>query len=142
MELAGVDDGQEFSFRGYTDDLLLSLSEEKESVEEMLIYLDELAIAFQGQVEELMRKRKEQEKRVQRRRTNSKTPERLGLSLALPVRPNMPRWTVMKEKRQTLFPIPQEGREDNKSTPQLGVVTDNLHRQSHWGCNQRLQHPK
>ena len=53
MELAGADDGQEFTIRGYTDDLLLCLSEEKESVEELLIYLDELAVAFQAQIEEL-----------------------------------------------------------------------------------------
>ena len=57
MELAGVDDGQEFTITGYTDDLLLCLAKEKKSVEEMLTYLDELATAFQDKVEELMRKK-------------------------------------------------------------------------------------
>ena len=57
MELAGADDGQDFTIRGYTGDLLLCLAEEKESVEEMLIYLDELTFAFQAQVEELTKKK-------------------------------------------------------------------------------------
>ena len=57
MGLAGVDDDQEFSISGFSDDLLLCLADEKKSVEEMLIYLDELAIAFQNQMEELKRKK-------------------------------------------------------------------------------------
>ena len=57
MELAGVDDDQKFSISGFSDDLLLCLADEKKSVEDMLIYLDELAIAFQNQMEELKRKK-------------------------------------------------------------------------------------
>ena len=57
MELAGVDDNQDFAITGFSDDLLLCLAEEKKSVEKILIYLDELVIAFQDKVEELMRKK-------------------------------------------------------------------------------------
>ena len=57
MELAGVEDGQEFAIQGYSDDLLLCLAEEKKSVEEILIHLDELTIAFQDKVEELRREK-------------------------------------------------------------------------------------
>ena len=57
MELAGTEDDQEFNITGYSDDLLLCLAEEKGSVNEILIHLDELAIAFQNHVEELRRKK-------------------------------------------------------------------------------------
>ena len=57
MELADAGDGQEFSFSGYTDDLLLALREEKESVEELFDHLDELAIKFQAKCKELEEER-------------------------------------------------------------------------------------
>ena len=57
MELAGTEDDQEFNITGYSDDLLLCLAEEKGSVNEILIHLDGLAIAFQNHVEELRRKK-------------------------------------------------------------------------------------
>ena len=98
-ELAGVDDNQEFVITGYSDDLLLCLAEEKKSVEKILIYLDELAIAFQDKVEEMMRKKEGAGGEEAEKEGKSKMPERLDLSLVLPVRPNMPRWTVKQEKR-------------------------------------------
>ena len=57
MELADAGDDQEFSFRGYTDDLLLALREEKESVEELFDHLDELALKFQAKCKELEEER-------------------------------------------------------------------------------------
>ena len=38
-----------------------------------------------------------------------------------------------------LFPIPKQGRGDTMSLSQLGMVTDKLYRQTHWGCNQWVQ---
>ena len=57
MELAGTEDNQEFNILGYSDDLLLCLAEEKGSVNEILIHLDKLAIAFQIHVEKMRRKK-------------------------------------------------------------------------------------
>ena len=57
MELSGVEDNQKFAISGYSDDLLLCLAEGKKSVEEILIHLDKLAMAFQNHVEELRREK-------------------------------------------------------------------------------------
>ena len=57
MEQAEAEEDQKFAISGYSDDLLLCLAEEKSSVEESLIHLDKLAMAFQNHVEELRKKK-------------------------------------------------------------------------------------
>ena len=57
MELADAGDGQNFSFEEYSDDLLLAMREEKESVEELFDYLEELATTFQAKCKGLEEKR-------------------------------------------------------------------------------------
>ena len=78
----------------------------------------------------------------QRGKINLKMQRRRDPSPATPVRSNGPQRTVKQEQQRVLFPIPQQGREDTKSMPQLGMVTDNLNRQNHWGCNQWFQRQK
>lgn len=56
MELAGTEDDQDFNIAGYSDDLLLCLAEERGSVGEILLHLDELTTEFQNYVEEVRRK--------------------------------------------------------------------------------------
>ena len=66
-------------------------------------------------------------------------PKRQDPSLVTPVKSNGSQWAVKQEQQRVLFPIPKQEREDTTSLPQLGMVTDNLCKQTHWDCNQWVQ---
>ena len=141
MEHAEAEDYQEFSISRYSDDLLLCLAKQKGSVEEMLDHVDKLAAALQHHVEELRRKNEGSGVEDTEKEDNFEDAKETGS-----ITSNTSKTQRAAEDSQTgiamsAFLQPPEG-EDTKSMQQLGIVTDNLDRQSHWGCNQWLQRTK
>ena len=109
MELAGADDTQKFSISGFSDDLLLSLADEKKSVENMLIYLDELAIAFQHRVEELMRKKEDTRGDEEEKEETFEDARDTGSITSLTSKTQHATLDSQAGKATSAFPHPQEG---------------------------------
>ena len=57
MEQAALEGVQEFRILGYSDDLIQYLAKEKESVEELMDYVDNLVAGLQDHVEEIRREK-------------------------------------------------------------------------------------